>query len=148
MTKKRVPIYPIRNGDNPYEVKGITTYYDSEDRLHRTDGPALMMGTERTPHGGTNPVEYAEWEHYYLHGIPHRENGPARIHYDDYSNIKKLKSFEYYNMGQRHRIDGAACFTQYPTRSEVEYYVFGYRINCLEDWTGHYSDPYLEYYAQ
>ena len=61
-------------------------YRDSQGRLHRTDGPALIHANGSV-----------KW---YRHGVRHREDGPACIYVNG--------TRKWYRDGLRHRDDGPA----------------------------------------
>ena len=65
---------------------GITVYYNSSHKIHRTDGPAIIY-----------PDGTQIW---YLNGEWHREGGPT-VEYPD-------GSMSYYLDGKLHRTDGPA----------------------------------------
>jgi hypothetical protein len=70
----------------PYAVDGSITWRNSDNQLHRLDGPAI-----------THPNGDMIWA---KNGILHRENGPAL----DYSNGIK----QWWIDGKHHRLDGPA----------------------------------------
>jgi hypothetical protein len=65
---------------------GVIRYYKN-DRLHREDGPALIMTTGE--------------EGWFLFGLLHRIDGPAMY-------TKDMKHIVYYVHGRCHRVDGPA----------------------------------------
>src|SRR5690606_24102073 len=69
-------------------------YYDSNRRLHRTDGPAIIIYNTSLK-GRASIIE----EHYYRHGSKHRADGPCLIYYKDGQISKK----EYRQYGTLHR---------------------------------------------
>ena len=100
----------MQNYDKKYKNKFGNIHYYLNDRLHRTDGPAVEDSDGARYyyiHGkyhreGGPAVEYiCGGKKYYINGKLHRENGPAVI--DAPLNVCK-----YYIDGELHRIDGPA----------------------------------------
>lgn len=95
MKKKTSPAQEVLN--KPSEIlndgcyKAMTDngsrYYSKDNQLHRKDGPAIEY------------VRGEVIEEWYLNGLLHRENGPARM---------CSRSRHWYKNGQRHREDGPA----------------------------------------
>jgi hypothetical protein len=104
---------------------GIIRYYKN-DKLHRSDGPALIQPTGE--------------EAWFLFGLRHREDGPAI-----YSSDGKFKS--YYVHGRCHRKDGPAliasnnktliyndnrlCYLQGTNSNFLDGSEYWYQDNCL-----------------
>jgi len=72
-------------------------YRDSQGRLHRIDGPALIHANGSV-----------KW---YRHGVRHREDGPACIYVNG--------TRKWYRNGLRHRDDGPA--STYPDGRRIWY---------------------------
>lgn len=65
---------------------GTVRYYDSEGKLHRANGPAVVYATGARA--------------WYRHGYRHREDGPVVVHADG--------STPWWVNGKHHRKDGPA----------------------------------------
>lgn len=82
-------------------------YRNSEDQLHREDGPAIIFDNGS--------------KHWYINGNPHRSDGPAII---NYSNSTGQVMYEWWVNGRLHRVDGPAIIEDDGT---VEYWINGTR---------------------
>lgn len=113
---------------NCVNTEGTEIWFDSEAKLHREDGPALIYKNGHT-----------EW---YFHGKLHRDGGPAviytqgtqcwyqngKLHRDDGPAITNLNGKkEWYRNGQRHREDGPAL--ENPAIQIVEWYLFNTQLS-------------------
>jgi hypothetical protein len=94
----------------------ITAWKDEKGVLHRKDAPALT--TESHMDGHSFFVE-----EYYLNGIQHRADGPARILKMD----GKVERLEFWVNGKRHNEHGpAVVMVQEKT---ARYYSFGIQLS-------------------
>lgn len=127
-------------------VRGHEYYKDFDDRLHRTDGPAVLYndgGREWWIHGVKHrhgapavifPGGREEWWNY---GTRHRDGGPAitetaaileewyfhGVLHREYGPAMKTQLYEkWFWHGQEHRDDGPAC--EY-TNGEEEWFWYG-----------------------
>jgi hypothetical protein len=103
----------LPNGGYKITEEGTTSYYDSERKLHREDGPALIG------HTGIK-----KW---YIHGVLHREDGPAEI--DDRVGLYGGRVYRemWYNNGKLHREDGPAYIEKNNNSYRERWYKNGMR---------------------
>lgn len=76
-------------------------WYDADSLFHRLDAPALIG------YGKNGLIDIQE---YYVHGAPHRLNGPAKICRDDMGNIRR---YEWHQDGRYYNYNNLACFVEY-----------------------------------
>lgn len=84
--------------------------YIKDCRLHREDGPARIWPNGR--------------EEWYVHGMRHREGGPAYIETEEC-----YKSW--YHYGKRHRIDGPAIMD---VDNRFEWWLCGKRYSKVDEY--------------
>lgn len=144
--------------------RSIQKFYDNQKRLHREDGPSVIMpnGTKKWYHHGVlhridgPALEFANGsKHWYQNGKRHRENGPA-LHFangrqewwiNGYNHrtdgpaiiVKQTNQYcgqqQWSQNGYLHRIDGPAFIeTDNDRIVRVEWYVNGEKIDTPIGW--------------
>ena len=131
------PDWEVKYGDN----KKTQQWYDSDNKLHRENGPALISYQDDT----------IILEEFYIHGVNFNKNGPARIEYFDKNDVEiETASLSKYNIkppesrqfgkikgmlwcnesGKHHREDGPAYYV--PSGNNGLYYLNGERTTKEE----------------
>jgi hypothetical protein len=128
------------NGQKYYE------YYQINDNLHRTDGPAYQKWFE---------TGQKELEVYLINNQRHRTDGPA---YQKWFETGQIEREEYWQNGNIHNEKGPAIrfWYKYEILNIEEYYLNHIKFANIEDWLNklkelnspHYKHQLLKYESE